>query len=520
MSTELYDVIIIGTGAGGGTLAYDLATKAPKLKILLLERGDFLPKEPENWSPEHVFLEKRYKTKETWRDKNGAVVEPGMHYFVGGNTKFFGGSLVRLRREDFQELNLYNESISSPAWPISYDDLAPYYDQAEELFNVHGAEGEDPTEPSPRNSYPAPPIPHDDQVERLSASLAKQGFHPIHLPLGVDWEKFQEFQKASGNRGDWFDGYPCHAGAKSDAETCAISKILHNPNVKLRRNALVKRLIPTTDGSRIEKVEAEIEGGKTDFRGRLVVVSCGAVNSAALLLRSKIANSSGCVGRYYMAHLNTTLMAVNPFRKRKTHFQKTLTLNDFYFKSPRGDYPLGNVQLIGKLRKEMLQLAKPQMPAFFLNFLATRSLDWWVLSEDLPLWENRVEVDDQDKIQIHVRWTNREAHQELVKFLAKAMRRAGYPFIFTKEWNAETIENCSHQVGTVRFGHNSEEAVLDQYCRSHDVENLFVVDGSFFPSSGSMNPALTIMAQALRVGEWIRQNWTSLSDSISAGKAL
>src|SRR5277367_2864688 len=166
---DLYDLIIIGTGAGGGTLAHELAGSGKR--ILLLERGGYLPREQENWSSEAVFVDDRYKSHETWHDGNGRPFQPGIHYFVGGNTKFYGAVLLRLRERDFEAVQ-HRDGIS-PAWPLSYRDLAPYYLRAETLYQVHGQRGVDPTEAPENAPYPWPAITHEPRVQELADDLRR-----------------------------------------------------------------------------------------------------------------------------------------------------------------------------------------------------------------------------------------------------------------------------------------------------------------------------------------------------------
>ena len=470
--------------------------------------------EVENSCPKEVFVKKRYKTKETWLNKDGKEFVPGMHYYVGGNTKLYGAALARMRKEDFGELRLLDGV--SPAWPIAYEELEPYYAQAEKLYNVHGAQGEDPSEPPRSSPFPKPPIPHEPQIEELAKNLQSQGLHPFPLPIGIDLD---EPDRLTGRcfRCMTCDGFPCPALAKSDADVNAVRPAREYRNVTLIRNAEVRKLITAPDGKRVVAVEAWATNERQEkevqrFESELVVVSCGAVNSAALLLRSAsdkhpngLANSSGLVGRNYMAHLNGTVMAVHPWRRNRTVFQKTLAMNDWYFKGPGCDYPLGNVQLIGKLQKKMLLADQPWLPGPLSMYLADHSVDWWVLSEDLPKAENQVTLTREGKIQVSLATpTNVGAHRRLMTELCRALRQAGYWLILAKRWPSD--ENCSHQVGTLKFGRDPRTSVLNEYCRAHEVENLFVVDGSFFPSSAAVNPALTIMAQALRVGAWMRKN--------------
>jgi choline dehydrogenase-like flavoprotein len=507
-----YDLVIVGSGAGGGTLAY--ALRGSGLRILLLERGDYLAREPENWSPEAVFDGHRYKPDETWQDVHaGRGFRPGVHYFVGGNTKVFGAALPRFRREDFGALE-HHEGVS-PAWPITYDDLEPYYARAEHIFRAHGVSGEDPTEPWRSSPYPFPAVPHEPYVEALAERLRTQGLHPFALPMGIDLRP-----DGLCVRCKTCDGFPCRVHAKSDVEVCCVRPALADGNVTLLTRAFARRLRADRSGRRARAVEIERDGERMEVRGEIFVISCGAVNSAALLLRSAddahprgLANSSGLLGRHYMVHNNTALMAVHPARRNRTVFQKTFAVNDFYLRGPDWPYPMGNVQLLGKLQAGMLTADQPLVPRAALREIADRSVDWWVMSEDLPDPENRVTLAADGAIQIHWRPTNLSAHVRLVRAARRIMREAGYPIVLTRRMG---IETNSHQCGTLRFGVDPSTAVLDPYGRAHDLDNLYVVDSSFFPSSTASNPALTIAAQALRVADHLRARLSRAGDAAQA----
>lgn len=495
-----YDIIIIGTGAGGGTLAY--ALKDSGAKILLLERGDFLPQEEENWQVESVFKENRYKPEEMWYSHTGQAFKPGVHYYVGGNTKVYGAALPRFRKEDFEALE--HEGGTSPAWPISYEDLEPYYAVAEKLYRVHGKAGEDPTEPPRSTDFPFPAVPHEPYIANLMTKLKAQGHHPFAYPMGID---LREGGKCI--RCKTCDGFPCKILAKSDADTCVIRPALESPNMTLWTKTFVKRLLTTPDGKHIEGVEIEREGQNQIVKADKVISACGTVNSTALLLRSAnsthpngLANKTGLVGRNYMVHNNTAMMAVNPLLPNPTVFQKTMAINDFYFEGPDFKYPMGNLQLLGKLQAGMLAAAKPFMPKSVLQMMANRSVDWWIMSEDLPDPENRVTLRSDGRIVVHWQANNLVAHQKLIGAAKTMMREALYPIVFIERMG---IATNSHQCGTIRFGNDPTTSVLDPYCKSWEVDNLYVVDGSFFPSSAAMNPALTIAAQALRVAEHLRK---------------
>ena len=488
-----YDIVIIGTGAGGGTLAY--ALREAGARILLIERGDYLPQEDENWQPEAVFGRNRYKTKETWDDaRGGAAFKPGVHYYVGGNTKVYGAALPRFRREDFEALE--HEGGTSPAWPIRYDDLEPYYVRAETLYRVHGRPGDDPTEPLRSVPFPYPVVPHEPVVEELAEAFRRQGLHPFYLPMGLDLREGGRCIRCKT-----CDGFPCKVLAKSDADVCCVRPALENPDVSLLTRTYARRLRADASGKHIEAVEVERDGERFEIRADCFVVACGAVNSAALLLRSGdggLANSSGMVGRNYMVHNNSAMMAVRPMRRNTAVFQKTLSVNDFYLEGPGWPYPLGNLQIIGKVQGTMLKAARPAAPQPLLNAIADRSMDWWVMSEDLPDPDNHITVASDGRIRVHWTPNNMATHRKLIATATTTMKRAGYPLVFTEPMG---IETNSHQCGTLRFGDDPATSVLNPYGRTHDIDNLYVVDSSFLPSSAAMNPVLTIAAQALRVGE-------------------
>lgn len=512
MNTEQhYDFIIIGTGAGGGTLAHALAPTGKR--ILVLERGDYLPKEKANWEPGPVFGEQRYWTKERWYDKKGNAFRPEMNYYVGGNTKVCGAALLRLRKEDFEELR-HHDGIS-PAWPLRYEDFEPYYTQAEHLYNVHGARGEDPTEPEASADYAFPALSHEPRIQEVSRDLRSAGFQAFSLPMAVDRDE-EVPRRRPCIRCDTCDGFPCLVDAKGDAQVVCVDEAVKQPNVKLLVNAEVTQLLTNSQGNEVTAVQARVNGEQRQFSGDLVVVACGAINSAALLLRSAndrhpngLANASDQVGRNLMLHNNSAVLAVSTV-PNPTKFQKTLGLNDFYFKAPDWDYPLGHIQLLGKSKWEMLRADAPVFaPNALLKYMANHSVDWWITTEDLPDPKNRVTLDDQKRIVLSYTPNNVEAHKRLLAQLKKTLKGIGqcrallpHKAYFSKRLPLAAV--C-HQVGTCRFGPDPESSVLDLNCRTHEVENLYVVDGSFFPAISAVNPSLTIMANALRVAEHLRE---------------
>jgi choline dehydrogenase-like flavoprotein len=508
---DSYDVIIIGTGAGGGTLARHLAPSGKR--VLMLERGDWLPREPENWLAQDVFVDNRYVSPDTWFDESGRAFQPQVHYFVGGATKFYGAALYRLRDQDFGELR-HHDGIS-PAWPISYDELEWYYTEAEQLYQVHGARGEDPTEPPTSAPYPFPPVSHEPRIQQLSDDLAAAGYRPFHAPCGIMLnEANMPFSKCV--RCPTCDGFPCLVHAKSDAEVLGVRPALEHPNVTLLTNAKAVRLDTNAAGTAVTEVVVEHQGAHQTFAADIVVVACGAANSAKLLLLSAnnkhpngLANSSDQVGRNYMFHDSVALLALSR-EENPTVFQKTLGLNDFYFGNDDFEYPLGNIQMVGKSTAPMFRGERPRdtklAPDWTLERVARHAIDFWLSTEDLPRPENRVTVDRDGRLTLSYSETNATAKKRLYERLKSMLGQLDmnpghliHRFAYMK--NDIPVAGCAHQAGTCRFGNDPATSVLNADCRAHELDNLYVVDTSVFPSIGAVNPALTAMANALRVGD-------------------
>jgi choline dehydrogenase-like flavoprotein len=502
-----YDVIIIGTGAGGGTLAWKLAPSGKR--ILLLERGGYVPREKENWSTRAVNVEARYNTKEVWHDKDGKPLHPHTNYFVGGNTKFYGSALFRLRKEDFRELR--HHGGVSPAWPITYEELEPYYTQAENLYQAHGERGADPTEPPASAPYPHPAVSHEPRIQQLHDDLVRTGHRPFHVPLGIMLDE-RDRRRSACIRCSTCDGHPCLVNAKSDAQVVCVDPALQHGNVTLLTDAYVSKLETDSSGREVTKVHVERNGTTETYSAGVVVVSCGAINSAALLLRSAggkhpngLANGSDVVGRHYMGHINSILLAISK-TPNPSIFQKTLALNDYYLATKEWDFPMGHVSFVGKLDADTLSAGAPAIvPGMTLDIMAKHSLDFWMTSEDLPDPNNRVSVDREGRIVLAYRPNNEEGHRRLqakLKSLLKDLDCHDHllPCNFFVGQRLP-LAAVAHQNGTIRFGRDPKTSALDPTCRAHEVDNLYVVDASFFPSSAAVNPALTIMANALRVGD-------------------
>jgi len=517
--TTRHDVIIIGSGAGGGTLFHALAPTGKR--ILLLERGGYVPREKDNWSTRAVNLEGKYSTKEVWRDRDGGELRPHTNYYVGGNTKFYGAALFRLRRDDFGELKHWGGV--SPAWPIGYEDLEPYYTRAEQLYHVHGERGADPTDPPASAPYPHPAVSHEPRIQQLADDFARLGLRPFHVPLGVMLDE-SDRQRSRCIRCDTCDGHPCLLYAKADAQVvCVDPTIERYPNATLLTGARVMRLVTSPSGREVTGVIVERDGVTETHEADIVVVSAGAINSAALLLRSAsdrhpqgLGNGSGMVGRHYMGHVNSVLLALSKC-PNPTVFQKTLAVNDYYFGSPEWDFPMGHISFVGKVDADTLRAGAPAIaPGWTLDLMAKHSMDFWLTSEDLPDPDNRVTLDRRGDIELRYSPNNEAGHARLIETLKHLMKQQTRCRVHGHECHEGLfarnlyvgqripLAGVAHQNGTIRFGHDPKTSALDVHCKAHELDNLYVVDGSFFPSSGAVNPALTIMANALRVADHLR----------------
>jgi choline dehydrogenase-like flavoprotein len=509
--TEHYDVIIVGSGAGGGTLAHTLAPSGKRM--LLLERGDFLPREIENWNPQPVFVDGRYISEDTWFDSDGKPFQPQVHYFVGGATKLYGAALYRLRPRDFEELT-HVDGIS-PAWPLSYDDLEPWYTRAERLYQVHGNAGEDPAEGPRSGPYPWPAVSHEPRIQQISDALEKGGYHPFHAPCGILLDEAQR-SRSTCIRCTWCDGYPCLVHAKSDADVIAVRPLLDRDNVTLLTGAEVTRLETDDSGRVVTGVVVSRDGNREVYTGDIVAVSAGAANSAKLLLNSAtdrhpggLANGSDQVGRNYMFHNCKAVVALSK-EKNDTVFQKTLGINDFYFGAKDYEWPIGNIQMIGKSNAEAMRGEKPKLtklsPEWTLSDVAGHAVDFWLTTEDVPLPGNRVTTDKDGNVHLAYTMTNNAEADRLYHELKQILNHTGLAehHVLGKNFYMDMsipVAGCAHQAGTCRFGADPATSVLDVNCKAHELDNLYVVDTSFFPSIGAVNPALTAMANAIRIGE-------------------
>jgi choline dehydrogenase-like flavoprotein len=510
---DVYDVIIVGTGAGGGTLAHTIAPSGRR--ILLLERGPFLSRETPNWDPSSVFVDGRYISPDTWFDVSGKPFQPQVHYFVGGATKMYGAALYRLRPEDFGELQ-HSDGLS-PAWPVSYADFEPYYTKAEWLYQVHGRHGEDPTEGSWSRQYPWPAVSHEPRIQQLADDLTRAGYRPFPAPCGIQLDEADR-PRSHCIRCSWCDGYPCLVHAKSDAESIAVRPLLDLPNVTLLTGAEVVGLQTDSSGRVVSQVNVVRGGQPETYAGHIVVLSAGAANTARILLSSAgdrhpagLANGSDQVGRNYMFHNSKAAVALSD-SPNDTVFQKTLGLNDFYLPGDGRPWPLGNIQMLGKSSPAAMRGEEPHLtklaPHWSLAEVAAHAVDFWLTTEDLPMPENRVTLTGDGRIRLAYQPTNATEADGLYQEFRTVLNHAGLAahHVLCKNFYMKMdvpIAGVAHQAGTCRFGTDPATSVLDVDCKAHELDNLYVADTSFFPSIGAVNPALTAMANAIRVGEHI-----------------
>lgn len=488
------DIVIVGSGMGGATVAAALAPS--RRRILILERGERLVPCPEARDDEAIFVRGHFRPAETWLDGDGQPFNPGNYYHPGGNSKFYGAVLIRYRAEDFRPMR--HIGGTTPGWPIAYEDLEPWYQHAETLYRVRGAIGDDPTEPLHSGPYPFPPVPDEPDIADLRRRLASLGLRPSALPLAVDLDRW-----LAHGRTPW-DAFPDTCCGKMDGETIGLAQALQHANVELRTGARVERLLVGPDGL-VQGVTYLRGDDRQTVRAPIVVLAAGAVNTAALLLASAhaghprgLANRSDQVGRNFMNHNLSAVLALHPLRRNRSVYQKTLQLNDFYLTGGPAGEPLGNIQMLGKVSGPILAADTP-IPRPLARWIAGRSVDILAMSEDLPNPDSRVTL-REGHIVLDWKRSNWAAHEALLARLKQVMRKAGYPIVLSRPFDRRTP---SHQCGTARMGADPATSVVDGFGRSHDHPNLFIADASVLPTSAAVNPALTVAALGLRTADHI-----------------
>jgi choline dehydrogenase-like flavoprotein len=496
-----YDIIVVGTGAAGGTLAGDLAGSG--LKVLVLERGVQLPIEEQNVADVGLFRKDRYHPKEQWFGTDGDPFSPQTLYALGGNTKIWGGVLERMREQEFEGLAL--QEAHAPAWGLGYGEMAPWYGQAEDLYRVHGRSGVDPTEPNRQADYGLAPKPIEPFMEELRSALQRHNTHPYDLPLS--WS--QSPVDPSG-----------------DAELFGVDRALApNGAITVRTGTEVTRLHVNPSGTEVRGVEANVAGQNWLFMAHHVVLAAGAINTAAILLRSAtdhhprgLSNGSDQVGRNLMNPQLTSILqlAAEPNSGR---YSRSLGVSDFLWGDKNVSFPLGTLQTGGGVLQDalfsesppVLSLVTKLLPNMGLEQLAARSVSWWALSPVLPDRHNRVSLRG-DRIQVNYLHNNREAHDRLVYRWVDTLKAVEADPLTHVVKTAPThprgeapLSVVGYACGTCRMGVNPATSVVGLDGRSHEVANLTIADASVFPSCPAVGPGLTVIANALRIAAELKE---------------
>lgn len=468
-------------------MAYALAPSGAQ--IVILEQGHQLPAHPNNRDPRAIFQRGVFRTNELWYDESGKAFGPGNYYYHGGNTKFYGAVLMRFRAQDFDGVE--HLEGTAPPWPFRYADLERWYQRAEEVFQVRGELGDDHTEPVHSGEYPFPPVPDEPAIAELRTRFKAVGLHPASLPMGVDIDTWLAHGKTP------WDAFPDARSGKMDAETCALLPALAHPNVSLESGAEVLRLITEVDGKSIREVEYRQHGEIKRLTAKTFVLAAGAVRSTKILLASSdrgLANRSDTVGRHFMNHNLTALLAYDRGFTNNSVYQKTFGMNDFYLDDTMGGGPLGHVQLFGRVSPQVMKGNVRWAPEWLLNLWSKHSADVLLMSEDLPNPDSRVRLDG-NRLVLNWQRSNMKPHELLRKAMVERLRAAGFQLTLSRPFDRNTT---SHQCGTVRIGNDPATAALDPFGRAFDHPNLLVTDASTLVTSAAVNPSLTVAAMALR----------------------
>ncbi|HUO94011.1 MAG TPA: GMC family oxidoreductase [Rhizomicrobium sp.] len=476
-ASDRWDAVVVGSGAGGSSIAFQLAKRGAQ--VLVVERGDFL--KTDNDAPDAPIGKYLY---DVWPDQcNGQV---------GGLTKFFGAALYRLRESDFRAVQ--HENGMSPAWPVSYSDLAPYYDRAEELYRVHGDWAGDPSEPPHASSYPFPPIPHHPVVAEMAERLTRAGIAVSSIPLALDY--------GPGGRCTLCptcDAHYCRRDAKMDAEIAALRPALATKKVQLLTRTECLKVETSPDGRRATAVVVRNQDGVRRITADAVVLSAGIPETAAILRRSRtdrhaagLGNAGGALGRYHSGHSVGHVFPLVSARKLRDVHSKTMAINAFH---EDADGPLGIIQAVGRM--PFWRQAPPFLRPI-IRFIGERSLAFFYATEALPTWHSGV-VFQGDEIVAKIEPThNLTTFAKLRGVAVEAFRRAGYPVVARAR-----APYLWHDAGTACFGADPASSVCDPDCQVHGVSGLYVVDQSILPSAGCVNTTLTVIALALRAGDHI-----------------
>ena len=502
-----YDAIVIGSGFGGAMTAYQLVRAG--MQVLMLERGDWVPRGPENWGIQgSIDLTPHYDKSSPVRVVSGGNKKVmGLYSCVGGPSVFYGGVSFRFRERDF-EPDAEISGKSGAEWPMRYRDLEPYYALAENMLNISGEAGIDPTEPPRSIPFPQGPGPLANISQQVKKGAEQLGLRPFQLPLAIN---YADTSRNNCVHCTTCDTYACAIGAKNDLATMVLPGLIER-GLTLKANTVATRL--HAEKGRIQYVECvdKITGERLQYEAERVILSAGALASPQLLLASGLQelNSGGnVIGRYLMRHVNAIIFGIFPGQADKENrFHKQLAILDYYFGHPGSALgKLGSLQQMPTPPKGLVQNAIPGVLGKLLSQGVPLLTGLLAIAEDQPQFSNQLTISPDQKdafglpqAVISHRYSERDlaALGVLAREAKKILSHSGALTHYVHH-----IRTFSHAVGTVRMGADPNTSALDEYCRFRGVDNLFVVDGSFMPTSAALNPSLTISANALRVGEWI-----------------
>ncbi len=492
---EAYDVVIVGSGFGGGAVAHALSHRG--IRTLLVERGMWSARDDEDWNGQSILLAGRYRSESpvAIAQYGKAAKDTTPNAVVGGNSIFFGGASLRLRELDFA------------TWPITYAELEPWYARAEALLEVHGTAGEDPTGPPRSTPYPATPPPFSEPALRIYEGAKAAGFHPFHVPTAIDY---------SGRRGDacircnTCDGFPCKVSAKNDVAVTMLARA-DAAHLTIVAGATASRVLHAHGRATGVEVIDRATGQRHEVTARTVVVAAGAMHTPALLLRSGLQehDRSQLLGKNLMRHCNAMMGYVFPFQTNPQAVNhKQICISDLYEQErATTQRAVGVIQDMMMPPPEVVRVMAPGGFRWLAYKFAARIQTLICIAEDEPQVTNFVSLssDRVDALGLPVTtiahaYSAADLHRRdlLVGAARKVMRAAGGMI-----GKVRLVDSFSHAVGTTRFGTDAATSVLDVDCALHGVPNVFVTDGSVMPTSGGVNPSLTITANALRVSERI-----------------
>jgi len=517
MSEKQFDAIVIGSGFGGAMTAKKLVDAG--WDVAIIERGREVKRGPSNWARNaSVDLTDNYDKSQPYHvEKGGNKPKMGSYTAVGGPSIFYGGVSFRFREADFEPPSDI-VADSKAAWPIKYADLSPYYDEAENILQISGEAGVDPTEPSRANAFPQAATQLAKISERLKTAAQSLGLHPFRLPMAINYE---DKSRTLCQRCTTCDTFACAVGAKNDIATMVLPKLVEQ-SATIYKNTLVHHLVHKE--GKISEVHCTdtVTGDKKIMKADVVILSAGAMGSPHLALSSGLEkyNPAGDkVGRYLMRHANAIIFGIFPTPPDKQGvFHKELAIMDYYFGIEGSEWEgkkLGSLQQISTPPPGLVEMEAPR-PLGKVAALGVKLLTGLLaIAEDQPQYKNHITVDHKRKTTYNMA-TPVVSSDYSERDIAAVTALANKAKVIMKKTGAWTqyihhIRTFSHTVGTIRMGDDPQEAPLDKYCNFRGIENLYVTDGSFMPTSAAVNPSLTIAANALRVGDYLLSKYKKQS---------